>query len=62
MLICDKSKVHMQVEDYFRTTRQQVFKLDEVTASQRAAVYSQVSNLAITLPCDAYGYHDPLPY
>ena len=52
----------MQVEDYFRTTRQQVFKLDEVTASQRAAVYSQVSNLAITLPCDAYGYHDPLPY
>ena len=31
----------MQVEDYFKATRQQVFKLDDVTSSQRAAVYSQ---------------------
>lgn len=34
-------KVQINVEDYFRANRQQVFKLDEVTASQRAAVYSQ---------------------
>ena len=34
-------KVQMQVEDYFKATRQQVFKLDDVTSSQRAAVYSQ---------------------
>ena len=32
-----------QVEDYFQATRQQVFKLDDVTSSQRAAVYSQVT-------------------
>ena len=29
------------VEDYFKATRQQVFKLDDITSSQRAAVYSQ---------------------
>lgn len=34
-------KVQMQVEDYFRATRQQVFRLDEVAASQRSAVYAQ---------------------
>ena len=34
-------KVQMQVEDYFKATRQQVFRLDDVTSSQRAAVYSQ---------------------
>ena len=36
-------KVQSQVEDYFQATRQQVFKLDDVTSSQRAAVYSQVT-------------------
>jgi len=34
-------KVQVQVEDYSRANRQQVFKLDEITASQRSAVYSQ---------------------
>jgi len=34
-------KVQVQVEDYFRSTRQQVFKLDEVASYQRSAVYSQ---------------------
>jgi preprotein translocase subunit SecA len=34
-------KVQIQVEDYMRANRQQVFKLDDVTSSQRAVVYSQ---------------------
>jgi len=34
-------KVQTQVEEYMRTTRRQVYKLDEVVAGQRAAVYSQ---------------------
>jgi preprotein translocase subunit SecA len=34
-------KVQIQVEDYFKATRQQVFKLDDITSSQRSAVYSQ---------------------
>jgi SecA Wing and Scaffold domain len=34
-------KVQSQVEDYYRGIRAQVYKLDEVMASQRAAVYSQ---------------------
>ena len=35
-------KVQVQVEDYFRANRQQVFRLDEVAGYQRTAVYSQV--------------------
>jgi preprotein translocase subunit SecA len=34
-------KVQTQVEDYFKATRQQIFRLDEVTSFQRSAVYSQ---------------------
>jgi len=34
-------KVQIQVEDYSKATRSQIFKLDEVTSSQRAAIYSQ---------------------
>eukprot|EP01041_Mallomonas_annulata_P006005 gene6005-12107_t len=34
-------KVQVQVEEYMRANRQQVYKLDEVVAGQRAAVYSQ---------------------
>ena len=34
-------KVQVQVEDYNKASRLQVFKLDEVTSSQRAALYSQ---------------------
>jgi preprotein translocase subunit SecA len=34
-------KVQSQVEEYFRATRQQVFKLDGVMSAQRDAVYSQ---------------------
>lgn len=34
-------KVQIQVEDYYRSTRKQVYKLDEITSVQRNAVYSQ---------------------
>ena len=34
-------KVQMQSEELSRVSRMQVFKLDEVSAGQRAAVYSQ---------------------
>lgn len=34
-------KVQTQVEDYYRAIRRQVYRLDEIAASQRAVVYSQ---------------------
>ena len=33
-------RIQEQVEDYFRANRQQVLKLDEVTSTQRSAVYT----------------------
>lgn len=33
-------KIQVQVEDYFSANRRQVLKLDEITSSQRSAVYT----------------------
>ncbi|KAJ1418833.1 P-loop containing nucleoside triphosphate hydrolase protein, partial [Ochromonadaceae sp. CCMP2298] len=41
MVVAALDKVQVQVEEYFRAQRQQVFRLDEVASLQRGVVYSQ---------------------
>ena len=41
MIVLMCIQVQIQVEQFFQANRQQVFKLDEVTSSQRVAIYSQ---------------------
>jgi len=41
MVVSTLDKVQVQVENYFKATRQQVFRLDDVMSSQRASVYRE---------------------